>query len=47
MCIRDSTQGDIDLTDKKVVEEADRKRFAFVNQIVSKVEKRKVLTRCV
>ena len=39
------TQGDIDLTDKKVVEEADRKRFAFVNQIVSKVEKRKVLTR--
>ena len=39
------TQGDIDLTDKKVVEEADRKRFAFVNPIVSKVEKRKVLTR--
>ena len=39
------TQGDIDLTDKHVVEEADRKRFAFVNQIVSKVEKRKVLTR--
>ena len=39
------TQGDIDLTNKKVVEEADRKRFAFVNQLVSKVEKRKVLTR--
>ena len=38
-------QGDIDLTDKKVVEEADRKRFAFVNGIVSSVEKRKVLTR--
>ena len=38
-------QGDIDLTDKKVVEEADRKRFAFVNGIVAKVEKRKVLTR--
>ena len=39
------TQGDIDLTDKKVVEEADRKRFAFVNGIVKEVEKRKVLTR--
>ena len=38
-------QGNIDLTDKKVVEEADRKRFAFVNQLVSQVEKRKVLTR--
>ena len=37
-------QGDIDLTDKKVVEAADRKRFAFVNDIVSKVEKRKVRT---
>lgn len=39
------SQGDIDLSNKKVVEEADRKRFAFVNQLVSKVEKRKVLTR--
>ena len=39
------TQGDIDLTDKKVVEEADRKRFAFVNGIVKEVEKRKVLTK--
>ena len=38
-------QGNIDLTDKKVVEEADRKRFAFVNGIVKEVEKRKVLTR--
>ena len=38
-------QGDIDLTDKKVVEEADRKRFAFVNEIVSAVETRKVLTK--
>ena len=37
-------QGDIDLTDKKVVEEADRKRFAFVNGIVKEVEKRKILT---
>lgn len=38
-------QGDIDLTDKKVVEQADRKRFEFVNGIVSSVEKRKVLTK--
>ncbi|MBE6588426.1 MAG: ferrous iron transporter B [Ruminococcaceae bacterium] len=35
-------QGDIDLTDKKVVEEADRKRFEFVNRIVDSVEERKV-----
>ena len=35
----------IDLTDKKAVEEADRKRFEFVNQLVSKVEKRKILTK--
>ena len=38
-------QGDIDLTDKKTVEAADRKRFAFVNGIVKEVEKRKILTR--
>lgn len=38
-------QGDIDLTDKKAVEEADRKRFAFVNGIVKEVESRKVLTK--
>ena len=38
-------QGDIDLTDKKTVVEADRKRFEFVNGIVSSVEKRKVLTK--
>ena len=38
-------QGDIDLTDKKVVETADRKRFEFVNKIVSRVETRKVLTK--
>ena len=37
-------QGDIDLTDKKVVEAADRKRFAFVNGIVKAVETRKVFT---
>ncbi|MBQ2733074.1 MAG: ferrous iron transport protein B, partial [Clostridia bacterium] len=39
------TQGDIDLTDKKTVEAADRARFEFVNGIVKKVEKRKILTK--
>ena len=39
------SQGDVDLTDKKAVEAADRKRFEFVNKIVSRVENRKVLTR--
>ncbi len=39
------TQDNIDLTDKTQVEEADRKRFAFVNQIVAEVETRKVLTK--
>ena len=38
-------QGDVDLTDKKAVEAADRKRFEFVNKIVAEVEKRKVLTK--
>ena len=38
-------QGDIDLTDKTVVEAADRKRFAFVNGIVAEVETRKILTK--
>ena len=38
-------QEDIDLTDKVQVETADRKRFAFVNQIVEAVETRKVLTK--
>ena len=38
-------QGDIDLTDRKIVEAADRKRFDFVNKIVSKVETRKVFTK--
>lgn len=38
-------QGDIDLTDKTVVENADRKRFDFVNSIVKEVETRKVLTK--
>ena len=39
------TQGNIDLSDKREVEAADRKRFAFVNGIVKEVETRKVLTR--
>ena len=38
-------QGDVDLTDKKAVEGADRKRFAFVNKLVSQVETRTQLTR--
>ena len=39
------TQGDIDLTDKAAVTEADKQRFAFVNGIVSEVETRKVFTK--
>ena len=38
-------QGNVDLTDKKSVEAADRKRFAFVNKLVSQVETRTQLTR--
>ncbi len=38
-------QGDIDLTNKKQVVEADKKRFDFVNSIVKAVETRKQLTR--
>ncbi len=38
------TQGDVDLTNKEAVTAADRKRFAFVNGIVEKVETRKVMT---
>ncbi len=38
-------QGEIDLQDKAEVEKADRKRFEFVNKIVSDVEKRKVFTK--
>lgn len=38
-------QTEIDLTDKAAVEAEDRKRFAFVNKIVNRVERRKVLTR--
>ena len=39
------SQGNIDLTSKQAVEVADRKRFEFVNKIVSEVETRKVLTK--
>ena len=38
-------QGARDLTDKAVVEQADRERFAFVNGVVGKVEQRKVFNR--
>lgn len=38
-------QKEIDLTDKQAVEDADRKRFEFVNKIVETVETRTVLTR--
>ncbi len=38
-------QGDVDLSNKASVTEADKKRFAFVGGIVHKVEKRKVLTK--
>ena len=38
-------QGDISLNSKEAVEAADRKRFEFVNKIVSRVETRKVLTK--
>jgi ferrous iron transport protein B len=38
-------QDDVDLTDKTAVENADRKRFEFVNKIVEAVETRKVFTK--
>ncbi len=37
--------GEVNLQDKEAVEAEDRKRFDFVNKIVAKVEKRKVLTK--
>jgi len=39
------SQGDIDLSSKQAVTEADRKRFQFVNRIVKQVESRTVRTR--
>ncbi len=38
-------QGDIDLKDKAAVEAADRKRFAYANDLVKEVEQRKVQTK--
>ncbi len=38
-------QGNVDLNSKAAVVDADKKRFAFVNKIVAKVETRKVLTK--
>lgn len=38
-------QGEINLQDKEAVVAADRKRYEFVNKIVSEVETRKVLTK--
>ena len=37
-------QGDVDLSSKEAVLAADKKRFAFVNDVVAKVETRKVKT---
>ena len=37
-------QGDVDLSSKEAVMAADKKRFAFVNDVVAKVETRKVKT---
>ena len=38
------TDGNIDISDKITAEKADRRRFEFVNEIVKKVEKRKIRT---
>ena len=38
------TQGDVDMSSKQAVEEADRSRFQFVNGLVAKVERRTVVT---
>ena len=38
-------QADVDLTDRKAVVEADKKRYRFVNTVVSSVEHRKVFTK--
>lgn len=38
-------EGTVDLSSKEAVELSDRKRFAFVNEIVKSVETRKVLTK--
>ena len=38
-------QAEVDLTSKKAAEAADRKRFQFVNKVVSQVERRQIRTR--
>ena len=38
-------QENVDATDRKAVEVADRKRFEFVNKVVAQVEKRKIKTK--
>ena len=38
------SQGDVDMSSKEAVMQADKKRFAFVNKIVKAVEKRKIRT---
>ena len=38
-------QADVDMSDRAAVEAEDRRRFAFVNEIVKAVEKRKTLTK--
>ena len=37
-------QGDVDMTSREAVVEADKKRFAFVNQVVSQVQARQIRT---
>ncbi len=39
------SQGKIEVTDKKAVQDADRKRFEFVNKLVEEVEVRKIFTK--
>ena len=39
------SQGNVDLTDREAVLEADKKRYAYVNALVTSVEKRKILTK--
>ena len=38
-------QGAVNMADKKEVEAADRRRFDFVNKVVSRVEKRRIFTK--
>lgn len=39
------SQGQVDLSDRAAVETADRRRFAFVNDVVKRVETRGILTK--